>query len=49
VRPEWNIKLSRGEMDQVKELLDTIAAYKEIGVTGASMMFSFFKCRVQPI
>jgi hypothetical protein len=36
-------------MDQVDELLDTIAAHKEMGVTGASVMFSFFKRRVQPI
>jgi hypothetical protein len=36
-------------MDQVNELLDTIATHKEMGVTGASVMFSFFKCRVQPI
>jgi hypothetical protein len=49
VRPEWNIELSRGDMDQVEELLDTIAAHKLMGVTGASVMFSFFKCRVQPI
>jgi hypothetical protein len=49
VRPEWNIELPRGDMDQVEELLDTIAAYKLMGVTGASVMFSFFKCRVQPI
>jgi hypothetical protein len=44
VRPEWNIELSRGDMDQVEELLDTIAAHKLMGVTGASVMFSFFKC-----
>jgi hypothetical protein len=49
VRLEWNIKLPRGDMDQVDELLDTIAAHKEMGVTGASVMFSFFKRRVQPI
>jgi hypothetical protein len=49
VRPEWNIELSRGDMDQVEELLDTIEAHKLMGVTGASVMFSFFKCRVQPI
>jgi hypothetical protein len=49
VRPEWNIELPRGDMDQVEELLDTIAAHKLMGVTGASVMFSFFKCRVQPI
>jgi hypothetical protein len=49
VRPEWNIELPRGDMDQVNELLDTIAAHKEMGVTGASVVFSFFKHRVQPI
>jgi hypothetical protein len=49
VRPEWNIELSRGDMDQVEELLDTIAAHKLMGVTNASVMFSFFKHRVQPI
>jgi hypothetical protein len=36
-------------MDQVEELLDTIAAHKLMGVTGASVMFCFFKRRVQPI
>jgi hypothetical protein len=36
-------------MDQVDELLNTIAAHKEIGVTGASVMLSFFKRRIQPI
>jgi hypothetical protein len=36
-------------MDQVDELLAIIAAHKEIGVTGASVMFSFFKRRFQPI
>jgi hypothetical protein len=36
-------------MDQVNELLDTIAAHKEMGVTGASVMLSFFKRRIQPI
>jgi hypothetical protein len=49
VRPEWNIERSKGDMDQVEELLDTITAYKLMGVTGASIMFSFFKRRVQPI
>jgi hypothetical protein len=43
VRLEWNIELSRGDMDQVEELLDTIAVHKLMGVTGASVMFSFFK------
>jgi hypothetical protein len=36
-------------MDQVKELLDIIEAQKKKGVTGASVMFAFFKHRVQPI
>jgi hypothetical protein len=36
-------------MDQVKELLETIEAHKLMGVTGASVMFSFLKRRVQPI
>jgi hypothetical protein len=49
VRPEWNTELSRGDMDQVDELLAIIAAHKEIGVTGASVMFPFFKRRIQPI
>jgi hypothetical protein len=37
------------EMMQVRELLDTIEAQKKKGVTGASVMFSFCKRRVQPI
>jgi hypothetical protein len=36
-------------MDQVEELLDIIEAQKMMGVTGASVMFSFFKRRVQPL
>jgi hypothetical protein len=46
IRPEWNTELSRGDLDQVDELLAIIAAHKEIGVTGASVMFSFFKRRI---
>jgi hypothetical protein len=49
LRPEWNTELSKGDMDQVDELLAIIAAHKEIGVTGASVMFSFSKRRIQPI
>jgi hypothetical protein len=49
VRSEWNTELSRGDMDQVDELLAIIAAHKEIGVTAASVMFFFFKHRIQPI
>jgi hypothetical protein len=36
VRLEWNTELSKGDMDQVDELLAIIAAHKEIGVTGTS-------------
>jgi hypothetical protein len=36
-------------LDQVDELLAIIAAHKEIGVIGASVIFSFFKSRIQPI
>jgi hypothetical protein len=36
-------------MDQVEELLDIIEAHKMTGVTSASVMFSFFKRRVQSI
>jgi hypothetical protein len=36
-------------MDQVNELLALIASHKEIGVTSASVMLSFFKRRIQPI
>jgi hypothetical protein len=49
VRPEWNLELTRGDLDQVEELLEVIEALKMMGVNGASVMFSFFKCRVQPI
>jgi hypothetical protein len=37
------------EMIQVRELLEAIEAQKKKGVTGASVMFSFYKRRVQPI
>jgi hypothetical protein len=37
------------EMIQVRELLEAIEAQKKEGVTGASVMFSFYKHRVQPI
>jgi hypothetical protein len=36
-------------MDQIDELLALIAAHKEMGVTGASIMLSFFKRQIQPI
>jgi hypothetical protein len=49
VRLEWNLELSRGDMDQVEEFLDIIEAHKMTGVTGASIMFSFFKRWVQLI
>jgi hypothetical protein len=37
------------EMIQVKELLEAIDALKKEGVTGASIMFSFYKHRIIPI
>jgi hypothetical protein len=46
---EWTLEPGEAEMDQVKELLELIAAHKEMGVTGASVMLSFFKHRIQPI
>jgi hypothetical protein len=49
VRPEWNTELPRGDLDQVNELLAIIATHEEIGVIGASVMFSFFKRRIQPL
>jgi hypothetical protein len=49
LRPEWNTEPSKGDMDQVNELLALIAAHKEMGVTGTSVMLSFFKRRIQPI
>jgi hypothetical protein len=36
-------------MDQVDELLALIAAHKEMGVTGLTVMLSIFKRRIQPI
>jgi hypothetical protein len=36
-------------MDQVKELLDVIEAQKKKVVIGASVMFTFYKRRDQPI
>jgi hypothetical protein len=36
-------------MDQVRELLDIIEVQKMKRVTGASIMFVFFKRRIQPI
>jgi hypothetical protein len=47
--PEWTLEPTAVEMDQVNELLELIAAHKEMGVTGASVMLSFFKRRIQPI
>jgi hypothetical protein len=46
---EWTLEPTEAEMDQVNELLELIAAHKEMGVTGASVMLSFFKRRIQPI
>jgi hypothetical protein len=49
VRPEWNLELSRGDMDQVEELLGIIEAHKMTGGDRRFRYVSFFKRRVQPI
>ena len=49
LRPEWTQEPAEAEMDQVQELLELITAHKEAGVTGASVMMSFFRRRIQPI
>jgi hypothetical protein len=49
VRGEWNLEPSGMEMIQVRELLEAVEAQKKKGVTGASIMFSFYKRHVQPI
>jgi hypothetical protein len=36
-------------MEQVNELLELIQALKLMGVTGASLMYSFFECQIQPL
>jgi hypothetical protein len=40
--PEWDQNPNPTEMDHVKELIDIIKALKDMGVTSASVMFSFF-------
>jgi hypothetical protein len=47
--PEWNTELAKEDIDQVNELLALIAAHKEMGVTDAAIMLSFFKRQIQPI
>jgi hypothetical protein len=41
-QPEWNKNRPASEMEQVNELLELIQALKLMGVTGASVMYSFF-------
>lgn len=36
-------------MDQVNELIDTIKAHKMVGVTGASIMYSWIARWIQPL
>ena len=47
MRPEW-IRSIENE-DQVKELLEWIADLKKAGITGASVAFSWFGRRTQPL
>jgi hypothetical protein len=42
-QPEWNQNPPASEMEQVNELLELIQTLKLMGVTGASMMYSFFE------
>ena len=48
-RKEWNLEVSSDDLYQVTDLVKSIAALKEIGVTGASVMYSFFSRRIQPL
>jgi hypothetical protein len=49
LQPEWNQNPPASEMEQVNELFTLIQALKLMGVIGASMMYSFFERRVQPL
>jgi hypothetical protein len=42
-QPEWNQNLPASEMEQVQELIVLMQALREMGVTGASVMYSFFE------
>ncbi|RLN11340.1 hypothetical protein C2845_PM09G12760, partial [Panicum miliaceum] len=48
-RPEWNETLTRSEMVQVTDLVLFISALKKMSVTGASVLLSMFKGRIQPL
>lgn len=48
-QPAWNRNPSDGEMEQVRESIDLIQALKLMGVTGASVMYSFFERQIQPL
>jgi hypothetical protein len=45
-QPEWNQNPPASEMEQIDELLDVIQTLKLKGVTGALVMYSFFKRRI---
>jgi hypothetical protein len=42
---EWNQNPPASEMEQVEEIIVLILALKDMGVTGASVMYSFFERR----
>ncbi|RLN04812.1 hypothetical protein C2845_PM13G11170 [Panicum miliaceum] len=48
-RPEWNENLSPRQMVQVHDLHVLILALNEMGVTGASVMYSILKRRIQQL
>jgi hypothetical protein len=49
IRFEWLEKHSKGDMDQVNELIDLIKAHGLMGVTGASLMYSWIARHIQPL
>lgn len=48
-QPAWNQNPPPTKMGQVNELIVLIQALEEMGVTGASTMYSFFERRIQPL
>jgi hypothetical protein len=45
-QPEWKKNPPKGDMEQVEELILLIQVRKEMGITRASVMCSFFERRI---